>query len=437
MVKETNERLIRFSEEEVQRLYMFYTDAEREILAEINKALLKGNKTEYLNAMKANVQAILKDLREGSRTWCEQAIPRVYTEGAKAADEQMKALGTSVKVGFAAIHQQAAQVLAEAAYNRFDDVTQTIGRRVDDIYRTLALENIKGSVVGYKSWQQVAKNFREQLAEQGVTGFEDKLKRKWNMRSYAEMVARTTTMEAHLQGTAMRLQEHGHDLIKVSTHAGTCEKCAPWQGKILSLSGKSQEYTSLLEAKETGLFHPRCRHAYGLYIDLDDEVSKGETEKTVEQQKPDATWVEKVKQRISSKPTSEAEIREIGKLIREAVEKDIEDINTRISDLTDKCNRLLEDANLLFEKGKADEANELFEKSQVILQQITKMQNSTRPDMYLEALEQIRPMCSTVKQPWSKGSRKAAKDAVDRISKYLPSDWLNESSKNGNTCQAD
>lgn len=267
-----NERLVRFSDGEVDRLIRFYTEAEREILNDINRALLKGNKTGYLEVMKTDVQSLLKDLRDGSRTWCEEAIPRIYLEGAKYADSQIEQLGKKVQAGFGSIHQQAAQVLAEHAFNRFDDVTATIGRRVDDIYRTMALENIRGSVVGYKSWQQVAKNFREQLAENGVTGFKDSKDRKWNMRSYSEMVARTTTMEAHLEGTANRLIEYGHDLIKVSKHSNPCPKCAKWEGKILSLTGKTPDYPTLHEAKEAGLFHPRCKHAYGLYIDLSEEI---------------------------------------------------------------------------------------------------------------------------------------------------------------------
>lgn len=261
-----DERLVRFSEDEVARLIQLYTDAEREILNEINRALLRGNKTEYLQAMLANVQAILEDLRNGSRTWCEEAIPKIYVAGVEFADEQLKSLGEKIIAGFGAIHQQAAQVLAEAAYDRFDGVTQTIGRRVDDIYRALALENIRGSVIGYKTWEQAAKSYREQLAERGVTGFEDVAGRKWNMRSYSEMVARTTTMEAHLQGTANRLLEYGHDLVKVSTHLGACEKCRPWQGKVLSLTGRTPGYPTLQEAKDAGLFHPNCRHAYGLWL---------------------------------------------------------------------------------------------------------------------------------------------------------------------------
>lgn len=270
MPRAPDEKLIRMSEAQTGRLFQLYTEAETEILDEINKGLIKGNDTRYLQTMLQNVQAILNDLLAGSNTWCEEAIPWVYMKGVEAADAQIKGIRGNTLIGFAAIHQQAAQVLAESAYNRFKDLSSFIGRRVDDIYRTLALENIRGSVIGYKSWQQVAKTYREQLAKQGITGFEDRLKRKWNMRTYAEMVARTTTMECHLEGTRNRLLEQGYDLVKVSTHTGACEKCAPWQGRILSLTGHTEGYQTIDEAKQAGLFHVNCKHAYGLYINLDE-----------------------------------------------------------------------------------------------------------------------------------------------------------------------
>jgi hypothetical protein len=268
----------RFSDAEINRLVKFYEQAEREILDRINRALLRANKTEYLVEMKRNIEAILQQLREGNRTWCEQAIPRVYSQGLYNADAMLKDTGVSIKAGFGAIHQQAAQVLAENAFQRFEDVAQVIGRQVNDIYRELALENVRGTVVGYDTWKQTARRFREQLAERGVTGFKDRAGKMWNMRTYTEMVARTTTMEAHLQGTANRLVEQGHDLVKVSTHRGACELCQPWQGKILSVTGKTEGYPTLEEAKAAGLFHVNCRHAYGLYIDLDKEVEELEAE---------------------------------------------------------------------------------------------------------------------------------------------------------------
>lgn len=278
MPRAPDEKLIRFSEDEAQRLIKFYATAEADILKEINRCLLKGNQTAYLVAMRKNVKAILTDLRAGSKTWCETAIPRVYLEGAKAADAQIEALGESVISGFGAVHQQAAQILAEGTLGRFDDVVNMIGRRTDDIYRSLTLERVRGSVMGYESWQKTARSLRNQLAEQGVTGFQDKAGRNWSMKTYAEMTTRTTTMNAHLEGTKTRLLENGHDLIQVSKHSRPCSKCQPWEGKILSLSGEDKDHPSLDDAKSAGLFHPNCRHAYGLYIDIDAEIERMEKE---------------------------------------------------------------------------------------------------------------------------------------------------------------
>jgi hypothetical protein len=264
----------KFSDAEINRLVKFYEQAEREILDQLNRALLRGNKTEYLAQMKRNIEAILQQLRDGNQTWCIEAIPRVYSQGLYSADIMLKDVGTSTSAAFGAIHQQAAQVLADNAFQRFEDVVQVIGRQVNDIYRELALENVRGIVVGYDTWKQTARRFREQLAERGVTGFKDRSGRMWNMRAYIEMHARTVCMEAHLQGTANRLVEQGYDLVKVSIHFGACELCQPWQGEILSITGKTEGYPTLEEAKAAGLFHPNCRHAYGLYIDLDKEIEE-------------------------------------------------------------------------------------------------------------------------------------------------------------------
>ena len=270
--------LIRFSDAEAERLAKFYAEAEREILDRLNRALLRGNKTEYLSQMKKNIEVILADLRTGSRTWTEQAIPRVYVKGAATADLMIKAQGQAVIGGFGAIHQQAAQVLAENTFQRLDSVAQLIGRRTTDIYRDLALENIRGSVAGYDTWRQTARNFREKLVEKGVTGFQDSRNRNWNMKTYAEMVARTSTQEAHTQGTLNRLTEHDHDLIVVSRHARACSLCVPWEGKVLSITGRTKGYPTFAEAKTAGLMHPNCRHAVSLWIDLDREIRELEDE---------------------------------------------------------------------------------------------------------------------------------------------------------------
>ena len=262
----TPEKAIALSEDQAQRLITFYGKAENEILTEINRAVLKGEDLKYLNTMKSNIKGILNQLRDGGRTWCEEAIPETYSAGMDFADKQIENLGLAE--GFGAIHQQASQVLAEASFNRLEDVTTMIGRSTDDIYRELSLESVRGAVVGYNTYGQAATKIKRQLKDRGITGFKDKNGKMWNMKAYAAMVARTTTMEAHLAGTSNRLMEKGHDLVKVSSHSNSCPLCKPYQGAILSLSGTDKNYPSLQSAKDKGLFHPNCRHAYGLAVDL-------------------------------------------------------------------------------------------------------------------------------------------------------------------------
>lgn len=245
------------SEAQARRLIQLYTDAEREILTEYNKALLKGNDLKNLIALKNNVAAIRKDLLAGGRTWCEEAVSSAYQAAVAEVDK-----GLATEIAFGAIHQQAMQVLAENAYARLQDVDLVIGRRVDDVYRNLALESVRGDVAGYQTWKQTAKRYREALAEKGITGFKDASGREWNLKSYTEMVARTTTRECKINGTANRLLEHGQDLAEITggTAKNTCDICRAWVGRIVSLTGKTPGYPTLDEARAAGLFHPRCTH---------------------------------------------------------------------------------------------------------------------------------------------------------------------------------
>jgi hypothetical protein len=172
--------------------------------------------------------------------------------------------GMKVLAGFGSIHQQAVEVLADNAYSRLQDVNNVVGRRVDDVFRQVALDHAKGSVIGYQTTKQTAKRIREDLAERGITGFVDKAGHEWDMRRYAKVLAQETTNGAFRQGTINRLQEHGHDLVRLSSHSGSCPKCTPWEGRTLSLSGADPEHPSVDTARGEGVFHVGCLHVLSL-----------------------------------------------------------------------------------------------------------------------------------------------------------------------------
>jgi hypothetical protein len=94
------------------------------------------------------------------------------------------------------------------------------------------------------------------------------------MASYAEMAARTSASQAMLQGHTDRIQELGVDTVIVSNAPEECKVCRPYEGKVLSLSGRTTGrlkdgktvVASLSEAKRAGLYHPNCRHSHSIYL---------------------------------------------------------------------------------------------------------------------------------------------------------------------------
>jgi hypothetical protein len=243
-----------------------YGEAEKEILKECNRLLLKNPESYSLAWQKtilARVQQIKGDLLKGSRTWCQEAIPDSYMKGLAWADADPLA-GTKVLAGFGSVHQQAVEVLADNAYSRLEDVNNVVGRRVNDVFRSVALENSKGAVIGYETTQTVAKRIRKDLSERGITGFVDKAGHEWDMRRYAKVLAQETTNGAFRQGTINRLQEKGHDLVRLSSHSKSCPRCTPYEGRTFSLSGTDSEFPSIEEARSGGVFHVGCLHVLSL-----------------------------------------------------------------------------------------------------------------------------------------------------------------------------
>ena len=273
----------RLSEAQAERLIRLYDAAEKEILAEINRLLLKDPASEsyslaWQKTLLQRVQQIRSDLLKGSRTWCIEAIPDSYMRGMDWADQDPLMGGKAIP-GFGSIHQQAAQVLAENTYNRLQDVGQVVGRKVDDLARAISLEASKGSVIGYKTTRQAAKRIKADLADKGITGFVDKSGRSWNMSRYTAVLAQETTNGAFRQGTINRFQEHGHDLVRISRHSGSCRRCIPWQGRTLSLSGSDPDYPSLAEAQGAGLLHVGCLHVLSLAPEEKDRYIAGLAER--------------------------------------------------------------------------------------------------------------------------------------------------------------
>lgn len=160
-----------------------------------------------------------------------------------------------------------------------------IGRREQDIYREISLENVTLSAATGAGNRKTANEIYKELAQQGVTAFVDKSGRKWSLHSYCEMVTRTTDRQANVLAVLTAHTEH--DLYIVSRSGSACPVCAPIEGRVFSKSGTSPYYPPLAsifglvdpegpaDLTNTWLnIHPNCVHSISEW----DETGKSEKE---------------------------------------------------------------------------------------------------------------------------------------------------------------
>lgn len=247
-----------------------YKKAQMGIIRKVQEGLSANDDPKYFKTILNSIQKILKSLKAQSDKEVEKMLFEIYKTGMMKADEHLikfDADNAKFAGSFGQIHTQAVKVLSNALEDRLDSQINVVWKRSKFMFDQMTLESIRGSVVGYSTWQESSKKLMTNLQKSGIQSFTDKLGRNWNLETYTNMCVRTATMESLNMGTANRLLEAGHDLVKVTSHKGACSRCQPWQGKILSLTGKTQGFPTLAQAKDAGLFHPNCRHSFGLYVD--------------------------------------------------------------------------------------------------------------------------------------------------------------------------
>lgn len=276
----------------VDQLVQIYRAAYVEILETIAKKTAKGNVTGFERALLHDVNRILLELDKQAVAWAAQVIPRTYNSSAELAVQTWIDAGLklpAVDAGFAQVHRAAIQVLADNFLANIRDAHNFIGRRVRDEWRKASLEAITEKVATGQTVRETKKRLQARLAEEGLSAFKDSKGREWRLDAYADMVARTTTTEATNLGTTNQLQSMGYDLMQLTDHDAPCPICAPYEGRIYSVSGKSKDYPPLniVPGIRDGYWtlHPNCRHRFSPYIpelDNDREATRTQSNRSFE-----------------------------------------------------------------------------------------------------------------------------------------------------------
>lgn len=262
----------------VDELAATFKASQRSILRQIQAAIRIGN-LEFAAERRLQLAAViaaLDQLGAATEPAARRAVQEAFNDGSRTAAQAIGAqIGTRVLVpeSFTGVSVDAIRALQASATDRLGAARRTVGRRTEDLYAKAGRRAVVRALLGADgSPQTAARELRrdllrdpevKKLFKDGITGFVDRANKKWALDTYSEMVVRTTTREAVVQGQLIRMASHGVNVCRVSSHASSCEICRPFEGRLISLDGSVSEFQGVSVGDSSvplPPYHPNCRH---------------------------------------------------------------------------------------------------------------------------------------------------------------------------------
>ena len=257
---------------------------------------------ELVRIIRPQSVAVARVLQQNTPALVEAAVSEAAGIGAAAAHAEVAALpaGTTAAPAVApaaaspkptmvlpetrpqipggAAARGAASKAAEATTTSLGKAARNIPRNTQTVWGKIIDNAVNKTVTGDLTIQQALQQAMDDAAKQGIGFYRDSAGRKWGLDTYSEMAIRTGTNNALIDAHTAELVEVGIDLVIVSSHANPAPQCAPYERKVLSLTGEHQAGTHRIDghtvtvkdtlngARAQGFEHPGCRHTVTAYL---------------------------------------------------------------------------------------------------------------------------------------------------------------------------
>lgn len=219
----------------------------------------------YTKKLPAEVQKQLKsELKQGYSHEIEKYRSIIGEDRYRSA--------MAMKDSFFSINTRKADALIKEIKGSLFKANAAALRMADDTYRQVITKAELFLTNGVYTEKQAYDMAVRDFLERGLNCIEYKDGRRVNIDDYASMAVRTASQRAYLIGEGEFRKQTGRTLIIISRHNTSCEKCRPFESKVLIddvySGGKADDgdYMLLSTAMSLGLFHPRCRHGCGTYF---------------------------------------------------------------------------------------------------------------------------------------------------------------------------
>lgn len=269
---------VKIREAEIQDLIRLYEAAYKRMVETLVDSTAAG-KIQKVRVMVA-IRAELAQLGVDIDKWVADNLPQYYLDGANQALQDLRALGVdTAAVGIAVVNKEAISALLDDTSLSFAEGIKAMGRNGQKVLSAAIKQQINFIIADGKltgaARKTISDNIKTVLQQNGISALTDRAGREWSFDVYARMLARTKAVEARNQGLDNRMLASGYDLVQVSNHNSKHPACHKWEGKILSITGRTPTGTvlpggyevagSVQEAVSEGLFHPNCQHSRNVF----------------------------------------------------------------------------------------------------------------------------------------------------------------------------
>lgn len=270
-----------------EKLIAIYEQAEKRLFAIIQKKGAFASAAMYERSLLQQVQKELNRLKANSAKTVDELVIENYQSSLNELIEDLKKIGapidtdiTPAQLAMSKLNTRQIELIARNATGDFNKAINIIGRRTQDMIRTVTLEATAQKLSTGQTVRQMQKSLTEIFKAQNVFSVPYKNGASMPIKKYAEMTARSTTAETQNKAQTTQGIDWGYDLVRMTDHSPTCPICAMYQGRVYAITKEAAngKYkapdgtplmfpylydTAFVKGYET--IHPNCRHRISIF----------------------------------------------------------------------------------------------------------------------------------------------------------------------------
>lgn len=213
------------------------------------------------------IDALIRAANDEGMMDQEIAILKAIKKGLPA-----KRVASGATAEFFKLNDRKLDALLKATMDDMKKAEVAVLRMADDQYRRIIFNAQVYANTGAGTYEKAVDMATKNFLSAGLNCVQYANGARHTLSDYADMAIRTASKRAYLQGEGVKRQEWGISTVIMNKRGNPCPLCLPFVGKVLiddvwsGGSRKDGSYPLMSKAISAGLYHPRCKDSHTTYF---------------------------------------------------------------------------------------------------------------------------------------------------------------------------